>query len=98
LKEEKEHLKRSQEKETRIKFTKHASEKIEVLKKYGFKISKNHVITSIRNPLRLERRDGQFLAMKVIDDKYALRVVYEERKGIILIITFYPVRRERYGI
>jgi hypothetical protein len=59
LKEEKE------VKLSRIQFTKHASEKFEVLEKYGFKISKDHVITAIRNPLRLEQRDEQFLAMKV---------------------------------
>jgi len=25
-------------------------------------------------------------------------VVYEKRKGYLVVITFYPVRRERYGI
>ena len=30
--------------------------------------------------------------MKVLDTKFAVRVVHEERKGIIVVITFYPVR------
>lgn len=81
-----------------IKFARHALEKFKVLEKYGFKISKDHVIAAVRNPLRLERKDEQFLAMKIMDDSYALRVVYEERKGIILVITFYPVRRDRHGV
>lgn len=36
--------------------------------------------------------------MKVMDKDLALRVVHEERQGIIVLITFYPVKRKRYGI
>jgi len=33
-----------------------------------------------------------------MDANHALRVVYEERKGYLVVITFYPVRRGRYGV
>jgi hypothetical protein len=33
-----------------------------------------------------------------LDGKFALRVVHEERKGIIVVITFYPVKRKNYGL
>ena len=83
---------------SRIRFSKHAREKIEFIKHYGFEISKNQVIDVILNPARLDQRDDQYLAIKPMNTKYALRVVYEKRKDYLLVITFYPVRRERYGV
>ena len=82
----------------KVKFTKHAVEKFEVLKRYGFEIGVGRVMFVVLNPARLERRDRQFFAVKLLDSKYALRVVYEKRKGFLVVITFYPVKRERYGL
>jgi len=82
----------------RIRFTKHASEKFSFLLSYGFMINKRDVIRTISKPVRLDRKGDQVLAMREINDKYALRVVYERRNGIIIVITFYPVRRKEYGI
>lgn len=65
----------------RIRFTKHALEKFEFAKNYGFEIS----IEVILNPERLDQKGDQYLAIKPINTKYALRVVY-------------PVRRERYDV
>ena len=83
---------------SRIRFTKHAHEKLEFVKNYGFDVSKNQVIDVISNPARLDKKDDQYIAIKPINTKYALRVVYEKRKDYLLVITFYPVRRERYGL
>ena len=83
---------------SRIKFTKHATEKFEILKQYGFEIEKKEVLESVLQPQRLDERGGQFLATKVISHKHALRVIYENRKDFLVIITFYPVRRERYDL
>ena len=83
---------------SKVKFTKHAAEKIEVMKRYGFEISEKQVVETVLNPERLSKRDNQYFAIKVINSKHALRVVYEERKGYLVVITFYPVRRERYGV
>jgi len=83
---------------SKVKFTKHAVEKIEVMKRYGFEISEKQVVETVLNPERLSKRDNQYFAIKVINSKHALRVVYEERKGYLVVITFYPVRRERYGV
>jgi hypothetical protein len=46
----------------------------------------------------LDRREEQFLALKVVDSVYGLRVVYELRRDYLVVITFYPVRLERYGL
>jgi hypothetical protein len=56
------------------------------------------VIDTVTTPDRIERKGNQTFSMKVIDKDLALRVVHEERKGIIVVITFYPVKRKRYGL
>jgi len=82
----------------RIRFTRHAHEKFDLVKHYGFEVNEEKVLETVRNPTHLDQKDTQYFATKAIDDKYALRVVYEKRKEYILVITFYPVRRERYGV
>jgi hypothetical protein len=83
---------------SKVKFTGHAVEKFDVLKRYGFEVGERQVVDVVLNPALLEKRDGQFFAVKLMDLKHALRVVYEKRKGFLVVITFYPVRRERYGL
>lgn len=60
----------------RIRFTKHASEKFELLKTYGFALTEAQVKSVIANPDRVDRRDDLTLAIKSLDDELGLRVVY----------------------
>ena len=83
---------------SKVKFTRHAVEKFGFLKNYGFEISKKQVVEAVVYPSRLDRRNDQFFAVRLMNVKYALRVVYEKRKGFLVVITFYPVKRERYGL
>ena len=83
---------------SKIRFTKHVREKFEFMKRYGFEIYKGRVIDAIQNPARVDRKDTQYFAIRAMDTKYALRAVYERRKDYLIVITFYPVRRERYGV
>jgi len=83
---------------SKVRFTKHAVEKFEVVRHYGFRVNQRQVVETVLNPDSVDKRDEQFFAVKPINSKYALRVVYEKRKGYLVVITFYPVRRERYGI
>jgi len=83
---------------SKIRFTKHAREKFEFVKHYGFEIDEKKVIEAIQNPTRTDQKNAQYFAIKAINAKYALRVVYEKRKDYLVVITFYPVRRERYGL
>ncbi len=53
---------------------------------------------AILQPDLLNEKDGQFLATKIISRRHALRVVYEMRKDFLVVITFYPVRRQRYDL
>jgi len=82
----------------RIKLTKHAAEKFDLIRHYGFEVTMKQVIETVLNPECLDERAGQYFAIKTINPKHALKVVYEKRKGYLVVITFYPVRRERYGI
>ncbi len=82
----------------RIRFTRHAREKFDLVKHYGFEVNQDKVLETVRSPARLDRKNTQYFATRAMDAKYALRVVYEKRKDFILVITFYPVRRERYGV
>ncbi|MGF3572978.1 MAG: DUF4258 domain-containing protein [Candidatus Bathyarchaeia archaeon] len=82
----------------RSSLPRHALEKFDSLKHYGFQISESQVADAVLNPERIERRGNQFFAVKLINSKHALRVVYEKRKGFLVVITFYPVRRERYDL
>jgi hypothetical protein len=61
-----------------------AREKFEILKRYNFEISEEEVIKAIQNPERVDKRSTQHLAIRAIDEKHALRVVYEERKDHLL--------------
>jgi hypothetical protein len=83
---------------SKVRFTRHVINKFEVLKNYDFEVSKQQVIDVVLNPARAEKRNGQFLAIKPFGSRHALRVVYEVREGFLVVITFYPVRRERYGV
>lgn len=36
------------------------------------------------------------IAQKIIDEEHLIRVVHTKKDNDIRVITFYPVRRERY--
>ena len=81
-----------------IRFTKHASDKFGFLRAYGFRLSQDEVLATITAPDDKERRGAQSISRKVLDDKFALTVVHEERKGIIVAMTSYPVKRKEHGL
>ena len=81
-----------------VRFTRHARDKFELMRYYGFEVDEKKVVEAIRNPTLLEQRNSQYFATRTINARYALRVVYEKRKGYLTVITFYPVRRERHDI
>ncbi|MBS7623416.1 hypothetical protein KEJ39_07060 [Candidatus Bathyarchaeota archaeon] len=62
----------------RVKFTKHAREKFKLLSKYGFEIDENTVKRVIEDPVRVDNRGNHLLALKPIDQEFAVRVVYEK--------------------
>jgi hypothetical protein len=82
----------------KIRFTKHAREKFELLKKYGFEISEATVEKTVAKPHLADRRDDQVLVLKPLDREYAVRVVYKTVNDNIVVLTFYPVKRKRFNV
>ena len=82
----------------KVRFTKHAREKCNLVRRYGFDVDRRKVIETVMDPDSLDERGDQRFSLKILDEDYALRMVYEERKGYLVVVTFYPVRRDRYGI
>lgn len=81
-----------------IEFSKHALRKQEILKDLGWDISLDLIKNTIKNPsLTNKTRENQPTAISPLDGKHILRVVYEIRSGIIIVITFYVSRKGRYG-
>ena len=68
------------------------------MKKYRFEISETSIREAVMNPSRVDRKDDQMLALKPLDREYALRVVYRMVNDNIVVVTFYPVRRERFNV
>ncbi len=83
---------------SKIRFTRRAHEKFEFVRRYGFNLDEKQVVEAIQNPSSSEQKGGQYFANKVLDATYGLRVVYERRKDYLVVIIFYPVKRERYGL
>jgi hypothetical protein len=81
-----------------VRFTRHAIDKFDLLDDFGFKLSQDQVVTTIATPDKTERKGAQTFSMKALDKEFALRVVHEERKGIIVVITFYPVKRKKHDL
>lgn len=82
-----------------IHFTKHAKEKIKLLQKYGFKISKVFVRLIIQSPLRIENRnDATTIANGEFDENHIIRIVHRHEGDRIIVITLYPGRRKAYGL
>jgi hypothetical protein len=83
----------------KIVFTKHATEKFDVLKRHSFDLSKKQVVMTVEDPDIVDTitRKPLLIAQKQIDDTHVLRVVYKYEGGSKKVITFYPGRVSQYG-
>lgn len=81
----------------KIIYTKHALKKFDDLAKLEVRISKRRIEMILNNPLKIDTESDcpNIIATGVWDKKHSLRVIYGEDNDIILIITFYPTRKER---
>jgi hypothetical protein len=80
-----------------IRFISHALRKFKLLEKYGFSITDERVKDIIKSPESVTSgKKGRKIAQAGISDDHVLRVVFEEEKDRIRVITFYPARRGRY--
>ncbi|GIX46978.1 MAG: DUF4258 domain-containing protein [Candidatus Tectimicrobiota bacterium] len=81
----------------KVRYTRHAEQKFEVLRRHGFEVKKEPVEETLRQPQAvIPQERGRFIAQRTVSDRHLLRVVYREEGETKVVITFYPVRRERY--
>ncbi|MBI4277526.1 MAG: DUF4258 domain-containing protein [Armatimonadetes bacterium] len=84
-----------------IRYTRHAHNKFEILRRLGFQVTPEQVEDTVLAPERVTadpRGRGRFIAQKRIAERHVLRVVYREEGETRVVITFYPGRRERYEV
>ena len=80
-----------------IVYSRHAEEKFEVLKRHGFKVTRQHVEETLTAPdTVIPQPKGRMIAQKRITERHVLRVIYRQEGENQVVITFYPGRRERY--
>lgn len=80
-----------------IRFTQHAEEKFDTLKRHGVAVSRSRVIVTLEHPDVLDRsRYPLLIAQGNLDQQHVLRVVYRREAGVLVIITFYPGRKSQY--
>ncbi len=68
------------------------------MRKYGFNIARSLVEDTLAAPHRVDRRDDQLFALKPISQEFAIRVVYKLVNHNIVVVTFYPVKRQRFDV
>ena len=80
-----------------IRFTDHAKRKFGILQELGFKVQEDIVDKILTQPHVVERTwKDRFATVGTLDSSHLLRVIFEKENGNILVVTFYPVRRNRY--
>ncbi|MDP3935239.1 MAG: DUF4258 domain-containing protein [Candidatus Giovannonibacteria bacterium] len=80
-----------------IHFTRHAIEKFEVLKRHGVLVTNDKVIEILNNPGFIDySRLPLLIAQGELDARHVLRVVFKKEGGVIIVITFYPSRKDKY--
>jgi len=80
----------------KVRFTRHAKDKFSVLAAYGFVVSEEQVHETVMRPDSIEEHKSERIAQKRLTKTHVLRVVYRVEDSEIVVITFYPGRRQRY--
>ena len=80
-----------------IRFSQHALLKFEILRAHGVDLDERIIEETLEHPTQMSAGyQGRLVAQGPLDEQRVLRVVYEETPEEIVVITFYPGRRERY--
>ena len=80
-----------------VRYTRHARYKFEVLERHGFPVTEQQIADTLAMPdAVVEQSRGRYTAQKRIAEHHVLRVVYRREGEDMVVITFYPGKRERY--
>lgn len=81
----------------KIVYTSHAENKFEILRKHGVVYTRDQIEDVLHHPDKIEKAErGRMTAQKAISETHLIRVIYEKGANKLVVITFYPGRRERY--
>ncbi len=78
-----------------IRFSKHAEDKFEILKKHGLDIDKDSVLNTVSEPETIDTKSRKplIVTQSNLDESRMLRVLYRVESGVMFVITFYPVKK-----
>ena len=81
----------------KAKFTKHAKEKIGMLRRHGVKVTIELAKNAVLHPEKIvSGLGGRQIAERSLDSNHVLRVVFVKEGTQIRVITLHPARRGRY--
>lgn len=83
----------------KIVFSRHIlKDKLPLLKRHGFKITRSHIQKIITHPEHIDRLSDhpKIIISGSFSTRHVLRVVYKIENGIIKVITCYPAEKGRY--
>ena len=80
-----------------IRFTSHAEEKFAILLTHGCQVTRDQVVKTLQQPEKVhEGYKGRWIAQSSLSADHLLNVIFVETETEIIVVTFYPGRRERY--
>ena len=82
----------------KVVYTKHALKKFKDLAELKIYILRTKVDSIIKKPINIDEVSDfpNKIATGILDKTHVLRIVYREEDGKIVIVTFYPGKKERY--
>ncbi|MBO9361720.1 MAG: hypothetical protein J7452_05905 [Thermoflexus sp.] len=79
-----------------IRYTVHARYKFDLLARHGFPIHEEQVVDALLGLDVAIPREDRLIAKKRIGERQVSRIIYGEEGEGLIVITFYPGRKERY--
>jgi len=80
----------------KIKFTKHALEKLQTKDAKALKITATTIKKVINKPITTDKSIYPHRKTGKLSDELSLCVIYKPENDIIKVITFYPAEKGRY--
>ena len=81
----------------KIRYTKHAEKKFSDFRIFGIFVTKSKIADIIKNPKYRSLDNGNLIVAGGFDKRHNLRVVYNQKRDDIIVVTFYIYRKGRYG-
>ena len=82
----------------KIRLTLHAALRLARLSELGIEVNEALIADILAEPEKVEvGKYGRLIAQGPLNDRYVLRIVYEQNPDELVVVTVNPGRRSRYG-